>query len=44
MKITKGSYTRGFYILPTVLIHRGDCYETFEVAWLKWYLGFIKNY
>lgn len=44
MKITKGSYIRDFYILPTVLLHRGDCYEIFEVVWLKWYLGFVKNY
>ena len=44
MKITKGSYIRDFYILPTILVHHGDCYKTFEIVWLKWYLGFIKKY
>ena len=42
--ITKGCYTRDFYILPTILVHHGDCYKTFEIVWLKWYLGFIKKY
>lgn len=38
----KGSYTRDFYILPTVIIHKGDgIYTTVEFAWLKWYAGFI---
>lgn len=37
----KGSYTRDFYILPTVIIHKGDgIYTTVEFAWLKWYVGF----
>lgn len=44
MKIIKGSYTRDFYILPTILFHQGDCYKTIEVVWLKLYLGIIKNY
>jgi len=40
----KGSYTRDFYILPTVIIHNGDgIYTTFELAWLKWYVGFIRH-
>lgn len=30
--ITKGYYTRDFYILPTILIHQGDCYKTIEVG------------
>ena len=44
IRVTRGLYTRDFYILPTTLVHHGDCYETFEVVWLKWYLGIIKNY
>lgn len=44
IEITKGWYTRDFYILPTILVHSGDCFKTVEVVWLKWYLGVIKNY
>ena len=37
----KGRFTRDFYILPTILMHRGDgIYTTLEFAWLKWYIGF----
>ena len=42
IKMNKGLYTRDFYILPTILIHDGDEYKTFELAWLKWYIGFVK--
>lgn len=42
MGITRGRYTRNFYILPTLLIHNGGgFYVTLEFAWLKWYWGFI---
>ena len=40
--MTKGRYTREFYVLPTILIHRGDgLYTIVELAWLKGYIGFI---
>ena len=39
-----GTYTRDFYILPTIVIHNGDgIYKTTELAWLKWYVGAIKK-
>ena len=39
--MTKGQFTRDFYLLPTILIHHGDgIYTTIEFAWLKWYIGF----
>lgn len=42
MGITRGHFTRDFYILPTIIIHNGDgIYTTLEFAWLKWYIGFI---
>lgn len=42
MGITKGFYTRDFYILPALLYHNGDgIYKTLEVAWLKWYIGVV---
>lgn len=40
----KGRYTKDFYILPTILIHRENgIYTTIEFAWLKWYFGFIRH-
>lgn len=40
--MTRGSYTRDFYILPTILIHNGGVgYKTIELAWLKWYIGIV---
>lgn len=37
-----GSYTRDFYFIPTILYHDGaGVYKSIEVAWLKWYVGFI---
>lgn len=37
--MTKGRYTRDFYVLPTIIYHNGDWfYKTLEVAWLKWYV------
>lgn len=42
MGITKGFYTRDFYVIPTLLYHNGDgIYKTLELAWLKWYIGII---
>ena len=39
---SKGRFTRDFYVLPTILIHRGDgLYTTVELAWFKWYIGFV---
>lgn len=38
--MTRGSYTRDFYFIPTILYHNGDgIYRTIEIAWLKWYIG-----
>lgn len=39
--MTKGTYTRDFYILPTILFHNGECYVSIELAWLKWYIGIV---
>lgn len=40
--MTHGTYTRDFYILPTVVYHNGDgIYKSLEIAWLKFYVGFI---
>lgn len=40
----KGSYTRDFYFIPTILLHNGDgIYYSIEIAWLKWYVGFAWN-
>ena len=40
----KGTYTREFYILPTILYYNEVCsygmYKTVEFAWLKYYIGF----
>lgn len=41
--MTHGTYERDFYIIPTILIHRSDWYISVEIAWLKWYVGIIKN-
>lgn len=42
MGITKGFYTRDFYVIPTLLYHNGDgIYKTVELAWLKWYVGIV---
>ena len=41
--MSRGSYTRDFYFLPTVLLHRGDFYVSVELAWLKWYVGVVKE-
>ena len=38
--MTKGTYTRDFYILPTILFHNGE-YVSIELAWLKWYIGIV---
>ncbi len=39
--MTRGSYTRDFYFIPTILYHNGDgVYSRLELAWLKWYIGF----
>ena len=38
--MTRGTYTRDFYILPTIIYHNGDgYYKTIEFAWLKFYFG-----
>ena len=38
--MSKGSYTRDFYFIPTILYHNGDdIYKIIELAWLKWYIG-----
>lgn len=39
----RGTYTRDIYILPTLLVHRGDGYTSIELAWGKWYVGVIKE-
>ena len=39
--MTKGTYTRDFYILPTIFFHNGECYVSIELAWLKWYIGIV---
>lgn len=40
--MTRGKYTRDFYILPTVIIHNGDgIYTSIEFAWLRWYIGVV---
>ena len=40
--ITKGSFTRDFYIVPTIIIHNSDgIYTSLEFAWLKWYFGLL---
>ena len=42
--MTHGIYTRDFFIFPTIVIHNCDgIYFTVELAWLKWYVGVIKN-
>lgn len=41
--MTKGTYTRDFFILPTILFHNGECYVSIELAWLKWYIGIVFN-
>ena len=39
--MTSGTYTRDFYILPTLVYHNGDgIYYSLELAWLKWYIEF----
>ena len=39
--MTRGTYTRDFYFIPTILYHDGDgIYARLELAWLKWYVGF----
>ena len=39
--MTRGSYTRDIYFIPTILFHNGDgIYYMIELAWLKWYMGF----
>ena len=39
--MTRGSYTRDIYFIPTILYHNGDgIYARLELAWLKWYVGF----
>lgn len=39
--MTHGTYTRDFYIFPTILIHNGDgIYKCLEFAWFKFYIGF----
>lgn len=39
--MTKGVYTRDFYIVPTIVYHNGDnIYKSIELAWLKFYIGF----
>lgn len=44
MSMTHGTYTRDFFIFPTIVIHNGDdIYFTVELAWLKWYVGVIKK-
>ena len=44
MSIMHGTYTRDFFIFPTIVIHNGDgIYFTVELAWLKWYVGVIKK-
>lgn len=41
MRTYKGTYTRDFYILPTIYYHNGDgLYKTLEFAWLKFFIGF----
>ena len=38
--MTKGTYTRDFYFIPTIIFHDGDrLYKTVELAWLKYYIG-----
>ena len=38
--MSRGSYTRDFYFIPTILYHNGDgIYYSIELAWLKWYIG-----
>ena len=40
--MTKGKFTKDFYILPTILIHNGDgIYTSIELVWLKWYIGIV---
>ena len=37
-----GKYTRDFYFIPTILFHNGDeVYKSVELAWLKYYIGFV---
>ena len=42
MGLVVGSFTNDFYVLPTVIIRRGDgpCYAI-EIAWLRWFVGFV---
>lgn len=36
----RGSYTKDFYLVPTILLHNGDgIYHSIEFAWLKWFIG-----
>lgn len=37
--MNNGTYTRDFYILPTIIYHNGDgIYKTLEFAWLRFYI------
>ena len=43
--MSKGTYTRDFYFIPTILFHDGDgVYWSLEIAWLKWYVGICADY
>ena len=38
--MTRGTYIKDFYLLPTILYHNGDgIYHAVELAWGKWYIG-----
>ena len=40
--MTRGSYIRDFYFIPTLILHDGDgIYKSLELAWLKWYIGIV---
>lgn len=41
--MSRGSYIRDFFLIPTVVIHSGDFYTSIDIAWLKWYIGIVIN-
>lgn len=40
--ISRGSYIRDFYLLPTIKYHNGDgIYKELEICWLKYFISFV---
>ncbi len=43
IRVICGTYTRNFFILPTIVLHDGDVYKSLEFAWLIFFVGFKKD-